>query len=241
MAKLKVLNADISNGGWNANLPKRIKVLSWGKNTTTDGDVYLTKETLKTFAQYQFQTGRDEDVAVDFGHNTVPGSTEYVAGEPKQIAAYGDPELIEGDGLYLTDLEWTESGKKNAKNYKDLSPAVKVDRNGVVIGLHSVALTEAGAVHGLKFYNAKYDNIMIKTKAASDQGASKPTTVAGLDANDSYNKDGANAGVTKVGDKYEIAKLDSNDIKHDPDNKDCMCAECTKNLTVDGEVDGEEQ
>jgi len=208
---LKVLNADISNGGWSKTLPKRIKVLSWGKNTTTDGDVYLTKETLKTFSDYQKKTGRDEDVALDFGHNTVPGSIEYVAGEPKQIAAYGDPELIEGDGLYLNDLEWTDSGKKNAKNYKDLSPAVKVDRNGVVIGLHSVALTEAGAVHGLKFYNAKYDNIMIK-KLGSVQGGEKNVSSfpLGMDANE-YNEDGANAGVKKIGDTYEVTHLGADD------------------------------
>lgn len=179
----KIINNHAMDG---KNLPKSIKVLSWGKNETTDGDVYLNEQTLAVFDSMQEKTGRDEDVALDFGHCTVPGAKEYVAGEPKNIAAYGNPKLVKGDGLYLTDLKWTPLGKEKASNYKDLSPAVTTTKDGIVTGLHSVALTEAGAVHGLKFYSAEFTE-MIKCMSDND-----------------YNKNGANAGVNKVGDKYEV-------------------------------------
>jgi phage I-like protein len=198
---IKILNAKISNGALlKDTLPKTMKILDWGKNDTTTGPVYLTDETVKTFTKWQKQNGRDKDVPVDFDHCTVPESEEYVAGKVKDIAAYADPVLKPGDGLYLTNLEWTPLGKEKAKNYKDLSPAVKVTDAGVVVGLHSCALTPTGAIFGLTFYSAtnKNDTDMIK-KYSKD-----------------YNKDGANAGLKysgegEVGEKNVITHPTSAD------------------------------
>lgn len=236
--ELRAFNVEISNGALKGkDLPKRLKVLNWGKNETTDGDVYLTDQTTKVFDAIQKETGRDEDVALDFDHCTVPGSKEYVAGKPKSIAAYGDPELIKGDGLYLTNLEWTPLGKEKARNYKDLSPAVSVTKDGVVTGLHSAALTPTGAVHGLKFYSAKGFPDMIKKMTVGDKGASnaKPTS-SGFEidsADDSYNKGGANAGVKKIGNQYVIANeasdmgmMSADDKDHDASDEGCLCAKC---------------
>lgn len=231
-------NKEISNHALDGkSLPKKIKLLSWGKNETTDGDVYLDEKTIAMFNSMQEKMGRDEDVALDFDHNTVPGSIEYKQGQPKNIAAYGQPELIEGDGLYLTDLEWTPLGKSKALDYKDLSPACWTDKDGSVTGLHSAALTPNGAVHGLKFYSAKtvgeFED-MIK-KMTSDK-IEKIGFTTDLNANDSYNKDGANAGVKKVGDDYKaVTNLDADDMgtetfnvndKHDENDEDCSCMDC---------------
>jgi len=216
--ELRSFNVTINNHGLDGkSLPKRLKLLQWGKNATANGDVYLNEKTLAVFDAIQKETGRDEDVALDFDHCTVPGSKEYVPGKPKNIAAYGNPKLIKGDGLYLEDLKWTPLGKEKASNYKDLSPACSVTKDGVVTGLHSAALTPNGAVYGLKFYSAKGFDDMINKMSVSDKGSSSPKeTAIGFDANDEvddYNKDGANAGVKKVGDKYEINDdIDCNDV-----------------------------
>ena len=99
-------NKEISNKALSGDeLPKSIKVLSWGANETTDGTVYLNDKTLDTFDFYQKRTGRDKDVPVDFDHASVPGSKEYIKGSPKPFAAYGNPRLVKGDGLYLDNLD----------------------------------------------------------------------------------------------------------------------------------------
>ncbi len=152
---LKSFNSPISNGALSEkNLPTTIKVLNWGLNETTNGDVELNQKTLDCFEAYLKKTGREVDCPIDFDHCSVAGSKEYVAGQPKAIAGYGTPRLVEGDGLYLDDIEWTDMGKKFGKNYKDLSPAAVVDSDGTVLGLDSVALTPTGAVRGLTFYSA---------------------------------------------------------------------------------------
>ena len=202
-------------------LPKRIKVLNWGRNETTDGPVFLNKKTLSVFADYQKKTGRDKDVALDFDHCTVPGSKEYVAGQPKSIAAYGNPELIENDGLYLNDLEWTDMGEENARNYKDLSPTAMTDKQGSVLGLHSVALTPNGAVDGLKFYSANETDMIKKLNVDSK-------------VKSEYNKDGANAGLDikdlAINDKEALKEIEDLE-EHEEDEIEhaltCNCAECS--------------
>jgi hypothetical protein len=163
--KLTSFNAKISNGALKGkNLPTRLKILNWGNSDSTQGKVVLNDETVRVFEVNQKKIGRDKDVPIDFDHNSVPGSSEYIAGEPKRIAGYGDPVLIKGDGLYLENIRWTEDGLNHAEDYIDLSPAI-MDKNGIVQALHSVALTPTGSVYDLKFYNE--NNIM--KKLSSDQ------------------------------------------------------------------------
>lgn len=229
--QLKALNSKITNDGWGDKPPKRIKILNWGKTETTDGNVILNNTTAELFDIQQKHTGRDEDVALDFDHCTVPGSKEYEKGKPKSIAAYGDPVLVKGDGLYLDNLKWTELGEKNRKNYMDLSPAVTVTEDGVVTGLHSCALTANGAVYKLKFYNAGFED-MIKYLTTNSENES----LVFKDAEGEYNKNGANAGVNKTGDnKYEINEnLSADDDDDDDNDKDeyddhdveCKCPSC---------------
>lgn len=238
MFSLKSLNAKVSNEGWEKTLPKTLKVLAWGKNETNDGDVYLTDETLKHFNANQMKTGRDKDVPLDFDHNTVKGSKEYVQGAPKHIAAYGDPVIVPGDGLYLRNLTWTDEGKKYAKNYKDLSPAAVLNEKNIIVGLDSVALTPTGAVRDLTFYSAPDFNDMIKEMTSNLKDG-----LVFNDAGDLYNKDGANAGVKKTGDKYEVnTNLDSDDNDEDDDDgkdhsPDCMCGTCMSSMNENFDSD----
>jgi phage I-like protein len=134
-------------------LPKRIKVLSWGNNETVKGAVLLDLLP-ESFAAAQFAMGRQR-VALDFEHNTLPGHPAYEAAqEPRAVAAYGTPEIVPNEGLYLSELTWTPAGIAAALNYEDISPAPILDKDRRVVALHSVALTRAGAVHELHFFSA---------------------------------------------------------------------------------------
>lgn len=148
------LNVPISNGALSGEkLPDRLKILGWGNSKTAKGDVTLSDFSASAIgSQGSFGFG---EIALDFEHNTVPGSPEYErTQEPRSVAGYGRPEVVKGDGLYLTGIRWTPEGEKAAKNFADLSPAVQLDKRGQVVFVHSAALTRNGAVEGLHFFSA---------------------------------------------------------------------------------------
>jgi Mu-like prophage I protein len=142
----------VSNGALNdAALPGRLKILEWGRNPSSKGDVVLDDYSA---SQLPLNQGAGfAEVALDFEHNTVPDSEEFKrTTEPRAVAGYGTPIVVRGDGLYLDRMRWTPQGQANARNYIDLSPAVATDAQGRVTFVHSCALTRNGAVHGLHFY-----------------------------------------------------------------------------------------
>lgn len=125
-------------------LPTRMRVLDWGVNHTLKGRIIVDEITAQVFASNQRKCGF-ERVALDYEHNTVPGSPEYErTQEPREVAAYWTPRVIAGEGIVLEAPTWTPSGERNALNFEDISGAPMLDGERVV-GLHSVALTKAGA------------------------------------------------------------------------------------------------
>lgn len=132
-------------------LPKRLRILKWGDNETSQGIIRIGLLTLAAAASWD-AAGYGE-IALDFNHSSVPGHESYV-GEPIRIAGMGTPRVIEGDGLYLENISWTEDGRAFAGSYRDLSPAVK-DQDGEVIYIHSVALARNGAVRDLHLFSAR--------------------------------------------------------------------------------------
>ncbi len=145
----------ISNGALaSEKLPTEIKLLNWGENETTKGVVIVDETTMATLAANQRSSGFDR-IALDYEHNTVEGSPEYErTKEPRDVAGYGVPKIIQNDGLYLTGITYTASGKLNARNFADLSPTPLLDKQRRVVFLHSVALVRNGAVHDLSFFSA---------------------------------------------------------------------------------------
>lgn len=139
------------SAGTDKPLPTRIKLLNWGVNPSTEGDVIVDERTVATFAAMQKRIGR-ERAPLDFEHNTVPGTPEYErTHEPRPIAAMGTPVLIPGEGLFLESLSYTSTGESNARNYEDVSAAPLLNKARVVVGLHSAGLTRTGAVYGAHF------------------------------------------------------------------------------------------
>ena len=145
----------ISNGALASDkLPTRIKLLNWGTNETVKGPVVFDDHSVAQLAANQRATGYDR-IALDYEHNTVPDSEEFKrTKEPRDVAAYGVPEAVPGDGLYLKAIDWTPSGKLHARSFADLSPTPLLDKQRRVVFLHSVALVRNGAVHDLSFFSA---------------------------------------------------------------------------------------
>lgn len=155
MPNERLVSLRISNGALAGDkLPDRIKVLGWGRNESVYGPVLFDEQAVSALNAGQRKLGHDR-VALDYEHNTVPGSDEYQrTKEPREVAAFGTVEAIAGDGLYLKDLTWTPGGQAHARNYEDLSLAPKLDKENRVVFVHSAALTRNGAVYDLSFFSA---------------------------------------------------------------------------------------
>ena len=141
------LSADASK------LPHRIKILNWGDNPNCHGKRVNVGP---LFAKcLNAETYPYRKVALDFEHNTFPGTAAYKeSSEPRPVAGFGTVEVVEGKGVYLTMSAWTPEGEKNAVNFADVSAGAVTDKDGNVVAVASVALCRAGAVDGMDFVEA---------------------------------------------------------------------------------------
>jgi len=155
-------------------LPSRLKLFDWGTNKTNKGDFIVDDRTHACFAENQEAMAR-QTIQVDFNHNTVEGSPAYLAakGSP-EIAGYGVPVCVRGKGIFLEKIDTTPHGVDKAADYKDLSPAPLATDDGLVVGLHSVALVPAGSTDGLTLESAA-----LKALSASLKVLSVPEPMSG--------------------------------------------------------------
>ena len=136
-----------------AKLPRRIKVLNWGDNPNCHGrrvnvgPLFVRCLNAETYPYRK--------VALDFEHNTFPGTAAYKESkEPRPVAGFGTIEAVEGDGVYITMSSWTPEGEKMAVNFADVSAGSVTDKDGNLVAVASVALCRAGAVDGMDFVEA---------------------------------------------------------------------------------------
>lgn len=213
----------ISNGALKSKtLPSEIKVLSYGVTETLDDPIKVNEKTKEVFYLTQKSIGR-ERVPLDFNHNSVRGSKAYEDDkEPRAIAGYGTPELRE-DGIWLKNITWTPSGEKSAKDYEDLSPAPLLDDDNNVVGLHSVALTPAGAISNLHFYSAtEFDKIM---KKPSMELSAEDTKLDKLEEHLKEDVKEQEKGIEK--DKESLKDIEKMEEEHE---EYCMCDECSDGM-----------
>ena len=135
-------------------LPTRILIVPWGVHQTNKGVVVCNATTVRELPLLQQKLKRDR-VALDFQHNTVEDSPSY-QGEPAKVAAFGTLEIVEGEGIYLSAIEWTPEGKEAVAggHYPDISPAVVRNKAGEVIFVHSAGLVRQGEIDGLTLFAA---------------------------------------------------------------------------------------
>ncbi len=164
-------------------LPSRLLILPWGESPYDGGTqkLIVNETSLSLIPQMQRASNFDK-LALDFNHNSIPGSESYT-GEPVKVAAYGVIEIVPTEGIYLANLEWTADGEKawRGKYYKDISPAVLPDENGVVSFIHSAALCRNGRIPGLEAFNA--DFLKLKPKVNMDKYKQMVCRLLGVDVN----------------------------------------------------------
>ena len=136
-----------------AKLPRRIKVLNWGDNPNSHGKRVNVGPLFATCLNAETYPYRK--VALDFEHNTFPGTAAYKESkEPRPVAGFGTIEAVEGEGVFITMSSWTPDGEKMAANYADVSAGAVTDDDGNLIAVASVALCRTGAVDGMDFVEA---------------------------------------------------------------------------------------
>lgn len=139
-------------------LPSRLKVAHWGRKDTNRGPVVVSNRTVAELPGNQARE-RFDKIALDWNHNTVQKDPKVPLKEPISVAAYGIPEVVPGEGLFLRDLEWTDDGRKFAAggHYPDISPTIARDpQTGEILFLHSVALCRQGEIPDLPFDLKKF-------------------------------------------------------------------------------------
>lgn len=166
--------------------PKRVLIAKWGKNDSANGSFTVGARTAKILPSLQKLLGFDT-VALDFEHNTVPGTEAYKADkEPRNVAAHGAPQVVEGEGIYLVNPLWTPHGEKSVREHlhPDLSPTIKTDEAGEVVFVHSAALCRQGAVADLRIFSAgdifSAEQLAAFSAACAAPPASRPTPLASI-------------------------------------------------------------
>lgn len=153
-------------------LPTELVITPWGESRALDGTpVRVTEHTAAVLSANQAEIGRAE-IALDFEHNTYePDPAKRMAGEPRKVAGYGTLSVVPNKGIVYQPLSdaWTPEGTDHytGKHYRDLSPVPILDENGVVVAVHSVALTRAGQIEGLHAFSAADIELSIKRLSAN--------------------------------------------------------------------------
>lgn len=194
--------------GASENPPARLLILPWGESSYDGGTAKLVVDgrSLALIPEAQRNSNFDK-LALDFNHNSIPGSESYT-GEPVKVAAYGLLEIVPNDGIYLANLEWTADGEKAWRGgyYRDISPAVLSDRHGVVYFVHSAALCRNGRIPGLEVFSA--DFLKPKTKATMDKYKQMVCRLLGVaeDTDDATIESAFERAVSEVGKKTDGGK-----------------------------------
>ncbi len=123
-------------------VPTEIKIMPMGLVQSENGSFKVTDESFELIEQ-NFRK-RSIDLVVDYEHQTLQDIQAPAAGWIKS--------LKKGEDAILAEVEWTYKASQYLKNkeYKYLSPVIQVRKqDGVVIDLHSVALTNTPAINGM--------------------------------------------------------------------------------------------
>lgn len=125
--------------------PSELLLLKFGRTETTEGPYFLSEEgAIKVLSTYK---KRKLKLYFDYEHKSLDPQT------PDQGKAAGWYTLeIRKDGIWATDIKWTEQAATYLKNreYAYFSPVLKTDNASNVVRLVNVALTNLPATDDLQ-------------------------------------------------------------------------------------------
>lgn len=139
----KDLYAVALSGSDVAAVPEYIQVLPFGDVHSENGNFLVDEESVREVLR-DFEA-RDNDLVIDYEHQTLTGQEAPAAGWVKGLEDRG------ADGIWAR-VEWTPRARRYLENfeYRYLSPVVLVRRSdGRAVRLHSLALTNAPAIDGM--------------------------------------------------------------------------------------------
>jgi len=130
-------------------VPEWIHVLPMGKATPVDGrrPFHVTEEGLNKVLEDRRRLGRD--LHCDYHHQSLWAT---FTGAEAPAAGWVEALEVRADGLWAR-MEWTPKAKERlaAREYRYLSPVIYTrSKDRVVVGLHSVALTNTPALNQLE-------------------------------------------------------------------------------------------
>ncbi len=119
-------------------VPLEIKILPLGAVNSEKGSFIVNDESFNLIEK-QFK-GRGLDIVVDYEHQTLKNVQAPAAGWINN--------LKKGTDAIIAEVKWTDKAREYLKNkeYKYLSPVIRVRKDGLAVGLHSVALTNTPAI-----------------------------------------------------------------------------------------------
>lgn len=182
-SKLIALNTGSLPVNDDRTLPDRLLAMPWGVTDTNKGRLIVNEVTLGVLMHNQAAAKFDR-IAFDFQHNTVNATP---ADEPIKVAGWGTPEIVAGEGIYLSAIEYTADGPAPllGGHYPDLSPTLNVNAKGEVVFIHSLAAVRQGEVDGLTLFTPAAGS-----KSATALAALSADGLIALESDDFKKRDG---------------------------------------------------
>lgn len=137
-----------------AGLPQRVRILGWGENIgrTTGARILVDERVAETLSANQ-ELVAIERVPMDYEHQSVKGHPNYQP-DPRHSPGAGRIEVVVGEGVYLSGIDYSPSGQEHAPGYQDVSGVIHLDADARPLWISSVALTQTGDVAGMEFSEA---------------------------------------------------------------------------------------
>ena len=124
-------------------VPECIMVLPLGHITSVKGNFLVDEKSFSMMKEYM--DCRGIDIVIDYEHQTLKNIQAPAGGWIRKL-------ILKNDGVYA-EVEWTERAKSYLRNreYRYLSPVVQIRKSDRRVSrIHSVALTNAPAINGMK-------------------------------------------------------------------------------------------
>lgn len=157
-------------------IPLEVLLFKFGLNETTKGDVYLTEDSANQIIAAWKDWGNK--LNIDYNH------AQLFSVNPDESISGGTYDLeIREDGLYATNINWTDRAREKilAREYLYLSPAFDVNDNNEVIELINFALTNLPATKNMNELLAAFKlylgETMVEEENKSEELAVDPSAV----------------------------------------------------------------
>lgn len=146
--------APFRRGGAEVGLPQRVRILKWGENVgRTTGARILVDEVVAATLTANQELVAIERVPMDYEHQSVKDHPNFQP-DPRHSPGAGSIEVVVGEGVFLSAIDYSPSGLEHAPGYQDVSGVIHLDGDHRPVWISSVALTQTGDVAGMEFSEA---------------------------------------------------------------------------------------